>query len=157
MAPADFLTWLRHSLASHPFPPPQPPWVVTAIQVSLPCHWRSAAGELRGHTAGSCGHPLVLPVGKEGKKCQHRPGVATLRAKHSWRTHYRGKTHGEAPKEFILEASGQPTGGGVRLVDRSHATSLGEGEWGQTSSPEWPLPGISRNPELFYQKSTWMR
>ena len=113
MTPADFLTWLRHSLASHPFPPPQPPsWVVIVIQVSLPCHWRSAAGELRGHTAGSCGHPLVLPVGKEAKKCQRRPGVATLRAKHSWRTHYRGKTHGEAPKEFILEASGQPTGGG---------------------------------------------
>lgn len=112
MTPADFLTWLRHSLTSHPFPPPQPPsWVVTAIQVSLPCHWRSAAGELHGHTAGSCGHPLVLPVGREGKKCQHGPGVATLRAKHSWRTHYKGETHGEAPKEFILEASGQPTGG----------------------------------------------
>ena len=39
--------------------------------------------------------------------------MATLRAKHSWRTHYKGKTHGEAPEEFILEASGQPTGGGA--------------------------------------------
>lgn len=70
---------------------------------------------MRGRTAGSCGHPLVQPVGKEGKKRQHRPGTASLTAKqhkNSWKTDYKEKTHGEAPKEFILEASGQPTGGG---------------------------------------------
>ena len=73
---------------------------------------------MRGHTAGSCGHPLVLPVGKEAKKCQRRPGVATLRAKHSWRTHYRGKTHGEAPKVSRL----RPPGGsaGCRRCSLSH-------------------------------------
>lgn len=63
--------------------------------------------------------------------------------------------HCKAPKEFILEASGQPTGGGT--CDHSHAASLGGGVWGQTSSPKWPLPGISRNPQLFYQGSMEMR
>ena len=34
MTPADFLSWLGHLLAFHPFPP-RPPGVVRAIQVSL--------------------------------------------------------------------------------------------------------------------------
>lgn len=43
-----------------------------------------------------------------------------------WKTDYKEKTHGKAPKEFILEVSGQPMGEG-ETRDHSHATSLGEG------------------------------
>lgn len=42
----------------------------------LPFRWKSVVGESRGHRAGSCGHPLVLPVGNEEEECQHAWVVA---------------------------------------------------------------------------------
>lgn len=106
---------------------------------------------------GPVATPLCCLWGERARSVSTGQGVATWRAKHSWRTHYKGETHGEVSKEFILEASGQAyrRGGDWLTTAMQHPWERVGGA--KPPSPEWPLPGISRNPELFYQKSTWMR
>lgn len=82
----------------------------------LPFRWKSAVGESHGHTAGSCGHPLALPVGKEEEKCQAGLGQLCL----LWEPSSTRILEDKLPRKdvlqssqgFILKASGPPMGGG---------------------------------------------
>ena len=81
---------------------------------------------------GPVATPLCSLWGRRARSVstgQARPSLTAKQHKKSWKTDYKEKTHREAPKEFILEASGQPTGGG-ETGDHGHATSLGERGWG---------------------------
>lgn len=55
----------------------------------------------------------MLPGGEGEGQCQHGPvcGLSQSKAaQESYKTNYKEKTHCKAPKKFILEDSGQPTG-----------------------------------------------
>lgn len=120
-------------------------WMVKAVvSMCLPFHWKSAAGELHARRAGSCGHPLVPPVGTRKENCQHIPAVAFL----AERQHNLGCRHQERylwqNSQIIHSRSTCPADWWRKTCEHSHATSLGEGREACCSSQSRPLPRMSR-------------